>query len=393
MTPTACSLHPLDTRLFKLYIAAVGGGIIPSLREEATRRRQRDVLINWSRKIGRVCSDLSLSIDPDRWLLISQIRPFFITAEDPADVAAMVDALLAAHSLEEVLDLFREEVARLDPDQADALIDAARRDGTPGEIEHAPVEEVEANLRAYLLYQRHKLEEADSAPPEALAEIGRLLGWRAGMLIANLQPWWFTRSTSLTTLAGRGDLGLLPHTADPRGVYRELAADVPGLMARMPYNLMEGYRTGMCIPPRAVSDTLSLLQGWPKPIPPDMTYGTPSPVEIQAMQEALVYGLGHDLGVLEAANLVNPEDGVFPVIHAGQGEVDETLFVSTTTPTSTGGSHLLEQQQAYVRHLEPAAPAAPVEEAPVAEAEVAPAPEAPAKAPPFWAKFMPGKKK
>lgn len=369
---------------------------MPDLQQEALRRRQRDILLNWSRKIIGAASGLSGSVGRENWVLYTRLRPFFITADDPATVSDTIDRLFAARNLEDVLFEFREELARLDESKADAIIDAAREDLTPGIVEYQSLEEIAENMRAYLEYQRQRIavlrEQGSSPNPAQVTSEAKLLAWRGAMLLANQQPWWYVRGTSLTLLASRPDLGFYPHVADPRGMFTGIVEGIPGMYAQIPYSLTGDHQTGLCIAPARVAAAATQVAGWTAPLPLDPA---PSEVELRAVREALVYAQTHGMGLWEATDLAAPELDILPIIGAGQGATDETMHA----PAASSGFDW-EPTQAYGVPATAAAPSYGDSmgmggglDVPEADAIEAPAPALakPAGPPPFWAKFLPQK--
>lgn len=366
MADFACSLHPMDLRLLKIFVAAVLGDAIPDLNEEARRRRQRDILINWSRKITRAATRLSNQVLPEDWTLFATLRPLFVTVADAEEAARLTDRFFSAHSLEEVLNLFREEVARIDPDQADAVIDAAHEDKTPGLLSAHPVDEIEGFLRAYLLYERRQLQqlaEAQLHPVEEVAAAGRRLAWRSCTFLANIHPAWNLQGVTLTHLTKRPDLRLEPLVADPRGMYAEIARKVPGLHDHIPYALSGAQQTGLCVPPKAVPQVLELMDVWPSPVPVLGAFVVPSCAQVRALHEALHYAQLHHAGLWEATDLLVPERDIIPCIRDDQGDREEHpekyhhvgQDASPAAEVPWPGS-LLETQQEYVRRLQATAP-------------------------------------
>lgn len=100
-------------------------------------------------------------------------------------------------------------------------------------------------------------------------------------------------------------------------------ARIPDLQAGIPYRLTRARQTGVCIPPGAVTSVLALMDDWPQPIMPHPMYGAPTPGEIQAFREALLYARNHQAGLWEAASMLQPEDGIFPQILSRQWEREE----------------------------------------------------------------------
>lgn len=326
----ACSLHPMDVRLLKQCVAAFQGGAIPDFTVEVTRRAHRDLLLNWSLKVSRAAASLASQVPPDRWRLYTRLRPFFITADTPEQAAYQAERFFTVASQDEIVNLYREEVARIDADQADAVIDRAVRDAAPNVLLPASPDESAGYLRAYLLYQRRQLETlaAGNATDDQLARAGRLLAWRTCMLLANLHPSWQTGATSLTGLASRTELGLAPLVADPRGMYAAIARRLPGLHERIPYHLSRDCQTGLCISPASVPAVLSEMEIWPTPIPAQEGAPAVSAMEVMALQEALLYARRQKAGLWEAAGLVNPDANRYPQILADQGEADERLEIA-----------------------------------------------------------------
>ena len=365
-----CSLHPMDVRLLKLYVGTLQGDAAPDLRVEATRRRQRDILINWSRKIIQAAAVLEEQVDPEYWLLYTRFRPFFITAESPEQAAELAERLLTAQNLSQVLNYFLEELARIDPERADAIVASAQQDKRPGILASQPVDEIQNNLRAYLLYERRQLEElaeaaaAGTVTAERLTTAARWLSRRACVLLANLHPSWQCRGTSLTLLAERGDLGWKALVADPRGMFQQVAQRIPGLYDHIPFSLSGDEQTGLCLRPVSVPQALELMERWPRPLPPHPTLGTPSPGELLALREALVYAQRQKAGLWEAADLAQLDEGTFPIILADQGQREEhpERFAQPEAPAGPPAQipfadgipddSPLAKQQEYLRRME-----------------------------------------
>ena len=364
---TACSLHPMDVRLLRQFISAVQGGPIPDFTVEVARRAHRDMLLNWSCKIVKAAAPLTAAVSSDKWTLYTQLRPFFITTDNPEQAASIAERFFNVTTEDDIVNLFREEVARIDADRADDIITVALRDQTPGPLAHFSADEISTHLRAYLLYQRRQLESLTTAAASGnvstsqLATAGRLLAWRTCNLLANMHPTWQTRATSLTALASRKELELESLVADPRGMYAAIAQRIPGLHDQIPYHLSDDRQTGLCITPQSVAFVLDDISIWPSPIPYDSTLGAPSSVEIQALKEALLYARLHQAGIWEAAGMVNLTEGVYPQILADQGEREEKEFAPPA-----------------VEPVVTAAPVAPAAAAPVVAGPVvdAPAPAA-----------------
>ncbi|HEY3376333.1 MAG TPA: hypothetical protein VGL77_02465 [Armatimonadota bacterium] len=354
MASVACSLHLMDVRLLRMFVSAMQGGPIPDLKAEVTRCANRDILLSWSRKIAHAAAPLADGVPREKWTLYTQFRPFFITTDDPLHAAELTERLFSVQNLDDALNLFREEVARIDPERADAIIDAARQDNSAPVMAHQSVDTIVGNFRAYLLYERRQLEAltsaaaAEAVPPAQLREAGRRLAWRTCNLLANLHPSWSLRSANLTNLASRNDLGIETLVADPRGMYAAIAQRIPGLHEHIPFRLEEGAQTGLCIAPKAIHDVLSLMERWPQPIMPHPTLGVPTPGEIQALREALIYAERQQAGLWEASGLSEPALDIFPQILMDQGEREDkpekyavmssVLPVAEDTPATSGGS-------------------------------------------------------
>lgn len=344
MASVACSLQPMDVRFLKGVMAALQGGSIPDFKAEASRRSQRDILLNWSRKVIRAAAPIADAVPREHWLLYTQLRPFFITTNDALQAIDLVDRLFTAHSLDDVLNFFREEVARIDPDQADAIVDRARQDSTPGVLPQYSVEDIAAHMRAYLLAERRQLEalaqasQDRSLAPEQLHDAGRWLAWRTCNLLANLHPSWSTRATSVTKLASRDDLQLAPLVADPRGMFVEIANRIPGLHAHIPCCLSGSRQTGLCITPGTMASVRALIASWPHPIAPHPQFGAPTPGEFQALKEAVVYAEYHQFGLWEAVDMLDPKNEIFPHILHNHVEREEKSIpeVRSSIPAMAG---------------------------------------------------------
>lgn len=338
MGPTACSLQIMDVRLLKTFISAMQGGPIPDLKAEVDRRCHYDIVLNWSRRIIRAAAPLEQHVPRERWTLYTQFRPFFITTDDPEHAATLVERFLQIQNLEEILNLFREEVARIDAERADEIIEIAKKDKTPGMIDlHSP-DQITSYYRAYLLYERRQLEAlAQQATTEQLVKAGHLLAWRTSTLLANFHPTWYTRNTSLTSLASRRDLGLEKFVADPRGMYAEISSRISGLHSSIPFNLSKTHQTGLCIVPKSIQAVLDLMDGWPQPILPHPTFGVPTPGEVQALREALIYSLHRNSGIWESADLVVPERDLYARVQQDQADREENpeKYAQAATPTES----------------------------------------------------------
>ncbi|HEX2951202.1 MAG TPA: hypothetical protein VHV83_16785, partial [Armatimonadota bacterium] len=324
-----CSLHVMDVKLLKTFISAMHGGPVPDLKAEVERRCHHDIVLNWSRRIIRAAAPLEAKVPREQWTLYTTFRPFFITTDDSNQAAQLVESFVNQQSLEEVLDLFREEIARIDPDQADAIVETAKQDKSPGLIEHYPIDEAVAHYRTYILYERRqfeamtKLAESGQLTPKQLIDTGRRLSWRTCTLLANFHPSWFIHNTSLTSLACRKDLGIENLVADPRGMYAEFIKRIPKLHDTIPFSLAQENQTGLCIPPKCVPALLTLMAAWPQPIMPHPTFGVPTPGEVQALHEALIYASHQQAGVWEASGLFVPENDVFSRVLPDQGERED----------------------------------------------------------------------
>ncbi len=324
MFTPACSLHPMDVRLLKIFVSVIQGEPVPDLREEATRRRQRDILLNWSQRVTRAASSLAVNVAPEDWTLFTQLRPFFITQDTPIEVTTRLNDLFNAHSLSEIVDIYREELARLDADQADNIIDAVRHDQTPEAATIHSVDVIEENLRAYLIAERHELDALFAAiNPGALQleKAGSWLSWRAFLFNANMHPWWVTRATSLTGLASRKELNFLPVMADPRGMFAAFVNRVPNLQDHLPYALVKMHSTGMCIPPASVGTALATMNEWPE----EQLSAVATPGELRALHEALYFAQSYKYGLWEASEMAVPMDNILPIINANQAEVESYI--------------------------------------------------------------------
>jgi hypothetical protein len=325
----------MDVRLLKMFISAMQGGTLPDLKAEVSWRAHRDILIDWSRKVVQAAAPLAVYVPRDKWTLYTQLRPLFITADDPEQAALSTERFFTAHGLEEVINLFREEVARLDPERADAVIDAAQRDTTPSVLTRQSSDEIAANLRAYLLFERRQLEAAVSGSADVqLRDLARKLTWRTCHLLANLTPGWHTGSTSLTRLAGRRDIALAPLVADPRGMYSEIATKIPGLHEHLPYQLADGAQTGLCIPPKSVPAVADLLCAWLQRVEASPGADQPPAGELQAVCEAVIYARNHQTGLWEAAEMFVPARNLIPAILVDQGQREENPDAFAAKPVA-----------------------------------------------------------
>jgi len=334
MPPMACSLHIMDVRILKLLIPALHEGMMPDLKEEVASRAHRDILLNWSRKIVAASTPLADNVSPAKWQLYSQFRPLFITADDPQKAVELMHRLFHAQSLDLVFDFFREEIARLDPDSADEIIETVRQDSTPGILPFQSIEETSENFRTYLLYHRRTLKalrdmaEASTLTKEMLEKAGKLLPWCLCHFLANIYPSWYITSSSFTHLEYRGDLGWDNVVADPRGMFNRFARLIPGLHEHFPIKLDAPRHTGLCIPPDEVARALSFLEAEiENPMPLNPRFGALIPEELQAIQEALLYAMLHQAGVWEAAGMLDPTRNIFPQIRDKQGEREEQQSV------------------------------------------------------------------
>ena len=330
MQQMACSLHIMDVRLLRVIIPALQEGVIPDLKEEVAFRAHRDILLNWSRKIVVAAAPLADTVPAARWKLYTQFRPLFITVDDPEKAVELTHRLLHAPQLEEVFDFFREELARLDPDRADDILDTARQDSAPGILPLQSMAEITESFRKYMLYQRRKmhslLEEAEQGEltEHKLAKAGQRLAWRTCHFLANIYPNWYLPSSSFTYLDHRGDLGWDNVVADPRGMFARFSRRIPGLHDHLPIKLSEHTHTGLCIPPEEVGQALSfLMAGMEHPLPPHPKFGALIPEELQAIQEALLYALLHKAGVWEATGMLDPTRDLYPQIRDEQGERED----------------------------------------------------------------------
>ncbi len=319
MTPTSCTIHIMDIRLLKIYISILKGGSIPDLHAEAMRHRQRDILINWSKKIVKASAQLANIVEPSQWKLYTELRPFFITADDPEVAVHRIEQLMSATGgLNDVLYLFMEEIARIDPDNAMTIVTEARKDINPGVLGYMSVEEIESAMRKYLLYERDEIEKLmDNPHQDEFDNIGRWISWRACMLMATLHPWWLLPDTTLTTLSTRHELGLEPLVADPRGIFATISQKIPGFHHHIPYALSKNHQTGMCIPPQYINDVLSLLVSWPKALP-DTVSESYSLQDITVFHEALLFAHRHQSGLWEASGMLNLVDCEFACIMPDQ---------------------------------------------------------------------------
>lgn len=319
----ACSLHPLDVRLLKIYMGSVLGDGIPDLKEEATRRRQRDLIYNWSQRVICAAAPLAGVVGVEAWQLFTRMRPFFITAEYPEQTIMVIERLFAARGLDDVVNYFREEVARLDPEQADDVIEAARQDLTPPVLDIASIDDVERRMRAYLLYERRQLEPLFTAALsnlsiEELHAAGHWVTWRACTFIANVHPWWALPEVSLTRLARQPQAGLTSMVADPRGAFSTVVQRIPGLYDYLPYFLADGAnRTGVCIPPKSLPQAQQIVAAWPD------TQTVPTPAETLALSEAMMYAASRQAGLWEVAGLIDPDQHRIAAIQADQGDREE----------------------------------------------------------------------
>lgn len=320
MISSSCTIHVMDIRLLKIYISILKGGSIPDLHAEAIRHRQRDILINWSKKIIKASSKLSNLVEPEQWRLYTELRPFFITADDPEVAVHRVEQLMSANGgLNDILYLFMEEIARLDPDNAMNIVNEARKDTNPGVLGYMSVDEIESAMRTYLLYERYEIEKLMNDPHEdEFDSIGKWISWRACMLLATLHPWWLLPDTSLTALSTHPDLGLEPLVADPRGIFATISQKIPGFHHHIPYALTGNHQTGMCLPPQYINDALSLLIKWPKVLPPNPEGVNPTPKDITVFHEALLFAHRHQSGLWEASGILNLEDCEFACIMPDQ---------------------------------------------------------------------------
>jgi hypothetical protein len=344
MKSIACSLHIMDVRLLKMLIPALHEGVLPDMKAEVADRAHRDILLNWSRKIINAAAPLADTVSPSRWQLYTQYRPLFITADDPEKAVELTHRLFHAPQLEGVFDFFREEIARLDPDQADEIIDSVRQDNSPGVLPFQSVEEIAENFRTYLLYHRRALQalmsDADggSLSEEMLMKTGRRLPWCLCQFMANIYPNWYISSSSFTFLDFRGDLGWDNVIADPRGMFARFSQRIPGLHDHLPIKLNEHHHTGLCIPPSEVGRALSFLMAeLEQPMPPHPKFGALVHEELQAIQEALLYAMIHKAGVWEATGMHDPSRNLFPQILGNQGEREDHLVHSSSIkePTTT----------------------------------------------------------
>ncbi|MEI7831769.1 MAG: hypothetical protein WCJ56_01005 [bacterium] len=380
MFTPACSLHPMDVRLLKIFVSVIQGEPVPDLHEDAMRRRQRDILLNWSQRVTRAASSLAVNVAPEDWTLFTQIRPFFITRATPVEVTARLNDLFNAHSLSEIVDLFREEVALLDADQADSIIDAVRHDQTPEATTIHSADVIEENLRAYLIAERHELDalfEAIEPGALQLEKAGSWLSWRGCLFTANMHPWWVTRTTSLTGLASRKELNFLPVMADPRGMFANIVSRVPNLQNHLPYALVKVHSTGMCIPPASVATAMTVMDDWPEA----QLSAFATPGEISALREALYFAQNNKYGLWEASEMTVPLDNILPIIEAHQAEVESFIPGQPVTPEVTAPPE--EEEQSFEPIHYDASTTEDDDEEPVA----APAPESESK-PPFWQKFL-----
>jgi len=265
------------------------------------------------------------------------LRPFFVTAQDASQTIDIIERLLASRSLDDVINLFRAEVARLDPEQADAVIESARQDMTPGALTITGIDDSERQLRAYLLHERRQLEKLEvkgsGADPAHLQEAARWLTWRTCMVLASLHPWWRTDATSLTGLATVPHLGLKHLVADPCGMYATLMQRIPGLQPHLPRILNAPRQTGVCFTPKTVPQAITALSGWPQTIPAHPPFEVTSAAEIRALREALLYAQRLGAGLWEVSDLVVPEEHRMPCILADQGDREEHPERYPATPT------------------------------------------------------------
>lgn len=325
MFSSACSLHILDIRLLKIYVSVIQGQSIPDLAGEASRRRSRDILINWSRRIVRAAAFLAPSVPPDDWLLFTRLRPFFCTAETEEQAISFIDHLFRSHSLDEILNLFLNEVARLDPERAFNIILQAREDKSPGVLEYRSVDEIENALRAYLLHERREINDVlENADEADIPEIGRRIAWRACMILANNHPWWCLPTISLTALAARPALSLSTLVADPRGMFAPIAHRLPILHQHIPFSLTDSEypHTGLCLPPQAIGPTLEKIQQWTDLIPEADDPPLP-PAEVRALREAVCYAKNQNAGLWEACGMLEPDEDRFPIIQQHQADREE----------------------------------------------------------------------
>lgn len=381
MFTPACSLHPMDVRLLKIFVAAIQGEAVPDLREEAARRRQRDILLNWSQRVVRAATFLAVDVAPEDWRLYTQLRPFFVTVTAPEAMTGRMHDLFKAHSLSEIVDHYREEVARLDADQADFVIDTVRHDQMPEAVTVRSADVIEENMRAYLIAERHELEEffATSDPGALQMEkVGQWLSWRACLFSANIHPWWVTRGTSLTGLAGRKEYDFLSVMADPRGMFAGIVSRVPALQDHLPYVLTTTHSTGMCVPPHSTEEAFTISGGWPAEI---LSTGTTTPGEVRSLREALHYAQVNTFGLWEASEMAVPLEGILPIIEPNQAGTETYNPALSTTPAAV---HTEETQSFAPVHYD---------EAGTTENEAG-LDEMPAEAPvddskvPFWKKML-----
>lgn len=320
MISSSCTIHIMDIRLLKLYISILKGGAIPDLHAEAMRHRQRDILINWSKKIIKASSHISNLVEPNQWRLYTELRPFFITADDPEVAVHRIEQLISAcGSLNDVLYLFMEEIARLDPDSAMNIVTEARKDTNPGVLGYMSVEEIEKAMRSYLLYERYEIEKLMANPHEdEFDDIGKWISWRACMLMANLHPWWLLPDTSLTALSTHPELKLESLVADPRGIFATISQKIPGFHHHIPYSLTGKHQTGMCLPPQYINEALEMLISWPKQLPPNPNGESPTMQDITVFHEALLFAHRHQAGLWEASGMLNMDKCEFACIMPDQ---------------------------------------------------------------------------